>query len=54
MAATGCPYCLTMLSDGVKELDAADKLRAVDLAWLVAEACGLVVDTKGTCQLDEA
>ena len=52
--ATGCPYCLTMLSDGVKELDAADKLRAVDLAWLVAEACGLVVDTKGTCQLDEA
>ena len=38
---TGCPYCLTMLSDGVKELEVEEKLKAVDLAWLVAEAAGL-------------
>ncbi|OPZ58462.1 MAG: succinate dehydrogenase/fumarate reductase iron-sulfur subunit [Deltaproteobacteria bacterium ADurb.Bin510] len=51
---SACPFCLTMLSDGVKELALDDKLRAVDLACLVAEACGLVSDTKGTCRIDEA
>ncbi len=42
VVCTGCPFCLTMLSDGVKELEAEDRLKAVDLAWLVAEAAGLM------------
>ena len=32
---TGCPYCLTMLSDGTKALAAEDRLRALDVAELL-------------------
>ncbi|MDD3643812.1 MAG: (Fe-S)-binding protein, partial [Candidatus Krumholzibacteria bacterium] len=38
---TACPFCYTMLSDGIKELDLGDRLRAVDVAQLVAYAAGL-------------
>ena len=41
VVVTGCPFCLTMLSDGVKELNASDTLRAAELAQLLAEACEL-------------
>lgn len=47
VVVTGCPFCLTMLSDGVKELDIADRLRATDLAQLVAEACEPAAPSKG-------
>lgn len=34
---TACPFCLTMLSDGVKDKEAADKVAVKDIAELVAE-----------------
>jgi len=42
VVVTGCPFCLTMLSDGIKELEVSEKIRATDLAQLVAEACDLI------------
>jgi Fe-S oxidoreductase len=38
VVATACPYCLTMLEDGVKARGAAEALRVRDLSELVAEA----------------
>ncbi|MBN2298831.1 MAG: hypothetical protein JXM72_09560, partial [Deltaproteobacteria bacterium] len=38
---TACPFCYTMLSDGIKELELEEKLKAVDIAMLVAKAAGL-------------
>jgi len=35
---TGCPFCLTMLSDGVKEKNAAETVAVKDIAELVLEA----------------
>ncbi|MBI5118284.1 4Fe-4S dicluster domain-containing protein [Candidatus Poribacteria bacterium] len=36
--AAACPYCLTMLEDGIKFKDMNNKVRTVDLAELVIEA----------------
>lgn len=33
--ASNCPYCLTMMEDGIKQLESDDKVRALDLAELV-------------------
>jgi Fe-S oxidoreductase len=33
-----CPYCMTMLEDGLKDLGVADKCRVKDIAEVVAEA----------------
>ncbi len=49
---TGCPFCYTMLSDGIKELELEDRLRAVDIAELVSRACGL--DVKAAREGDSA
>ena len=35
--ASACPFCMTMLSDGTKALDIADKVVTKDLAEIVAE-----------------
>jgi len=35
---TACPYCLTMLDDGVKDLKAADRVQVKDIAEVLAEA----------------
>jgi Fe-S oxidoreductase/nitrate reductase gamma subunit len=35
--ATACPYCLTMLEDGLKAKQAEEKIRAKDLSELLAE-----------------
>jgi Fe-S oxidoreductase/nitrate reductase gamma subunit len=35
---TGCPFCMTMLSDGVKELDAAEQVQVRDVAELILDA----------------
>jgi Fe-S oxidoreductase len=35
---TGCPFCMTMLTDGVKDRDAAGKVVVKDIAELVLEA----------------
>lgn len=36
--ASNCPFCMTMLNDGVKELDRADEVRVVDIAEIVLQS----------------
>jgi heterodisulfide reductase subunit D len=38
VVAVGCPFCLTMLKDGVAELGKEETVRVVDLAEIVADA----------------
>ena len=38
MVGTACPYCLTMLGDGIKEKGLEESLTAVDLAELVEQS----------------
>ncbi len=35
---TACPFCMTMLTDGVKDKEAADRVQVKDIAELVLEA----------------
>lgn len=35
---TGCPFCMTMLTDGVKDRDQAERVRVKDIAEIVLEA----------------
>ncbi|MBM65217.1 MAG: electron transfer flavoprotein [Myxococcales bacterium] len=35
--AVGCPFCMTMIGDGTRELGVADELEVVDLAEMVAD-----------------
>jgi Fe-S oxidoreductase len=35
--AVGCPFCLTMLEDGMKELDKEEEIKTLDIAELVAK-----------------
>jgi Fe-S oxidoreductase len=37
VVAVGCPFCLTMLKDGVAELGKEEKMRVVDVAEIVAD-----------------
>ncbi len=39
--AVGCPFCMTMLEDGIKQKNQEEKIKVKDLAELVAEAKGL-------------
>jgi Fe-S oxidoreductase len=32
-----CPYCMTMMEDGLKDLGAADTVRVKDIAEIIAE-----------------
>jgi Fe-S oxidoreductase len=32
---TACPFCLTMIGDGIKETERSDSMAALDLAELV-------------------
>jgi|SRR5690554_2642910 len=41
VVATGCPFCMTMLTDGVKSKGKEGKTRILDLAELIAESNGL-------------
>ncbi len=36
--ATGCPFCMTMMTDGVKMREKQDKVQVFDLAELIAQA----------------
>ena len=36
--ATACPFCMTMLDDGVKQKEKTGEIRVFDLAELVASA----------------
>lgn len=38
MITTACPFCLTMLSDGVKDKEMAEKVKVKDVAELIAES----------------
>lgn len=38
IVAVGCPFCKTMLSDGVKHFEKEDKIRVADLAEILQEA----------------
>ena len=35
--AVGCPFCLTMIEDGMKELEKEEEIKTRDIAELVAE-----------------
>jgi Fe-S oxidoreductase len=39
--ATGCPFCNTMITDGIKRKEKEDKIKVLDLAELVANANNL-------------
>ena len=36
--AVACPFCLTMLEDGIKERGLEEKMKAVDLGELLLES----------------
>jgi Fe-S oxidoreductase len=38
--ASACPFCMTMLTDGVKSQSKEDEVKNLDIAELLAEACG--------------
>jgi Fe-S oxidoreductase len=40
LVGTACPYCLTMLEDGIKSLELGRSPRPVDLLELVASSLG--------------
>jgi len=41
LVVTSCPYCLTMLSDAIKEKELEERFEAKDLAEIFAEAMGV-------------
>jgi len=41
VVAVGCPFCMTMMTDGVKNKEKEDSIKVYDLAELVAQAKGL-------------
>jgi len=38
---TACPFCMTMLTDGIKLKEKEDKIQVLDIAELIAKANGL-------------
>ena len=36
--ATGCPFCNTMMTDGVKHFDKEKEISVLDIAELIAQA----------------
>lgn len=41
IVATSCPYCATMLTDGIKYKDKQDDVRNLDITEIIVEAIGL-------------
>ncbi|HYK75378.1 MAG TPA: (Fe-S)-binding protein, partial [Daejeonella sp.] len=39
--AAGCPFCMTMLSDGIKIKDKEQEVQVLDIAEITARANGL-------------
>jgi Fe-S oxidoreductase len=37
---TGCPFCLTMMTDGVKDAEKTETVAVKDIAEIVLEAVG--------------
>lgn len=42
IVAAACPFCMTMLSDGVKQREKENDIKVYDLAELIAQAKGLL------------
>ena len=38
--AVGCPFCLTMIEDGIKELGKEEEIETLDIAELVEKYMG--------------
>ena len=36
--AVGCPFCMTMMTDGVKNFNKEDSVKVLDIAELIAQA----------------
>jgi Fe-S oxidoreductase len=41
IVAAGCPFCMTMLTDGVKLQDKQDEIQVLDIAEITVRANGL-------------
>ncbi len=41
VVAVGCPFCMTMIDDGLKQKNQEEKIKVKDIAELIAEANGL-------------
>lgn len=41
IVASACPFCMTMMSDGVKHLDKEQEIKVLDIAEITARANGL-------------
>ena len=39
--ATGCPFCNTMMTDGVKNFEKEESIKVLDVAELIANAAEL-------------
>ena len=39
--ATGCPFCNTMMTDGVKHFEKEESIQVLDIAELIANAAEL-------------
>ena len=39
--ATACPFCMTMMSDGVKDKEKEEEIKVLDLVELIARSKGL-------------
>jgi Fe-S oxidoreductase len=39
--AVGCPFCLTMFSDGIKDRQLSEKMVALDISEIVVKAMGI-------------
>lgn len=41
LLATACPFCLCMITDGVKAKDKEEEIQVMDVAEILAKACGI-------------
>jgi hypothetical protein len=41
--ASGCPFCITMLTDGIKSKSLEDSIKQLDVAELLDQSCVQVV-----------
>jgi Fe-S oxidoreductase len=39
--ASGCPFCMTMLTDGIKSQEKEDSIKNLDVAEMLALSCGI-------------
>jgi Fe-S oxidoreductase len=39
--ASACPFCMTMLTDGIKSQSKEDEIKNLDIVELLAQSCGV-------------